>query len=63
LDKERKVEAEYNILNFWNFPEGLGFKVKVGRFSPYGPCDQQLSLSEDLIEWVSGTLEVGWIES
>jgi hypothetical protein len=63
LDEKRKLEAEYDILNFWNFPEGLRHKVKVGKFSPYGLHGQQLSLHEDLIEWNSRTLEVGWIKS
>jgi hypothetical protein len=63
LDEQRKLEAEYDILNFWNFPEGLRHKVKVGKFSPYGLHGQQLSLHEDLIEWNSRTLEVGWIKS
>jgi hypothetical protein len=36
LNDEWKLEPEYDILNFWNFPEGLGLKVKVGKFSPYG---------------------------
>ncbi|XP_073933924.1 vomeronasal type-2 receptor 116-like [Castor canadensis] len=57
LDEKRKLEAEYDILNFWNFPEGLRHKVKVGKFSPYGLHGQQLSLHEDLIEWNSRTLE------
>ncbi|XP_047387762.1 vomeronasal type-2 receptor 116-like [Sciurus carolinensis] len=54
LDEKKKLEAEYDILNFWNFPEGLGHKVKVGKFSPSAPCGQQLSLSEDMIEWATG---------
>jgi hypothetical protein len=63
LDEKRKLEAEYDILNFWKFPEGLRHNVKVGKFSPYGLHGQQLSLHEDLIEWNSQTLEVGWIKS
>ncbi|XP_038945840.1 vomeronasal type-2 receptor 116-like [Rattus norvegicus] len=51
LDEKMKLNAEYDILNYWNFPEGLQLKVKVGQFSPYGPLGQQLSLSEDTIEW------------
>uniref|UniRef100_A0A8C0WNW1 GPCR family 3 nine cysteines domain-containing protein n=1 Tax=Castor canadensis TaxID=51338 RepID=A0A8C0WNW1_CASCN len=45
--------AEYDIFNFWNFPEGLRHKVKVGKFSLYGLCGQQLSLNEDLIDIAS----------
>jgi hypothetical protein len=28
LDEKRKLEAQYNLINFWNFPEGLRLKVK-----------------------------------
>ncbi|XP_028715641.1 vomeronasal type-2 receptor 116-like [Peromyscus leucopus] len=58
LDEKMKLNAEYDILNYWNFPEGLGLKVKVGKFSPYGPLGQQLSLSEDMIEWATGITEI-----
>ncbi|XP_071068886.1 vomeronasal type-2 receptor 116-like [Dasypus novemcinctus] len=57
LDKERKFEARYDILNFWNFPEGFGHKVKVGHFNSDVPRDQQLSLSEEMIEWATGFSE------
>ncbi|XP_010639716.1 vomeronasal type-2 receptor 116 [Fukomys damarensis] len=51
LDDRRKPDAQYDIVNLWNFPEGLRLKVKVGNFSPHAPQGQRLSLSEDLIEW------------
>ncbi|XP_042549891.1 vomeronasal type-2 receptor 116-like [Dipodomys spectabilis] len=57
LDEERKLEAEYDILNIWNFPEGLELKVKIGKFSPYAPYDHQLSVSKDMIEWAIGATE------
>ncbi|KAM5187454.1 LOW QUALITY PROTEIN: vomeronasal type-2 receptor 116-like [Callospermophilus lateralis] len=50
LDEKMKLEGEYDIQNFWNLPEGLGRKVKVGKFSPHAPHGQQLSLYEDLIQ-------------
>jgi hypothetical protein len=28
LDEKRKLDPEYDIVNFWNFPEGLELKVK-----------------------------------
>jgi hypothetical protein len=43
LDEKKELEAEYDILIFWNFPEGLGLKVKAGEFSSYAPCGQELS--------------------
>ncbi|XP_040589755.1 vomeronasal type-2 receptor 116-like [Mesocricetus auratus] len=42
---------KYDILSFWNFPKGLGLKVKVGTFLPNAPQDQQLSLTTQLIQW------------
>ncbi|XP_048191041.1 vomeronasal type-2 receptor 116-like [Perognathus longimembris pacificus] len=57
LDDKRKLEAEYDIVNIWNFPEGLDLKVKIGKFSPFALHDHQLSLSEDIIEWAIGTTE------
>ncbi|XP_071065785.1 vomeronasal type-2 receptor 116-like [Dasypus novemcinctus] len=57
LDEERKLEASYDILNFWNFPENFGLKVKVGHFASDAPHDQQLSISAELIEWAVGFSE------
>ncbi|KAM5237996.1 uncharacterized protein ACOB6Z_012587 [Ctenodactylus gundi] len=31
LDDTRKLEAEYDIVNFWNFPEGLRLRVMTPR--------------------------------
>uniref|UniRef100_A0A8C2W0D3 G-protein coupled receptors family 3 profile domain-containing protein n=1 Tax=Chinchilla lanigera TaxID=34839 RepID=A0A8C2W0D3_CHILA len=53
----QKLDAKYDILNFWNFPEGLKLRVKVGEFSPHVPHGQQLSLSEMIIEWATGITE------
>ncbi|XP_012891453.1 PREDICTED: vomeronasal type-2 receptor 116-like [Dipodomys ordii] len=54
LNEERKLEAEYDIMSFWNFPKGLGQTVKVGKFSAFRPHGQQLILFENLIEWPIG---------
>jgi hypothetical protein len=61
LEEKRKLEAEYDIFNFWNFPDGLMLMFKVVKFSPYGPRDQQLTLSEEQIEGATGIIEVCWI--
>ncbi|XP_032752214.1 vomeronasal type-2 receptor 116-like [Rattus rattus] len=45
------IDAEYDILNLWNLPKGLGLKVKIGSFSANAPKGQQLSLSEQIIQW------------
>ncbi|XP_048223910.1 vomeronasal type-2 receptor 116-like [Perognathus longimembris pacificus] len=61
LHDERKLEPEFDLVNIWNFPEGLELKVKVGKFSPYTLQGHQLSLSEDMVEWAMGSTEVCWI--
>ncbi|XP_051034757.1 vomeronasal type-2 receptor 116 [Phodopus roborovskii] len=57
LNPSKDIHIDYDILNFWNFPQGLGYKVKIGTFSPYLPPGQQLSLYEDKIEWSTGVTE------
>ncbi|EDL20519.1 mCG20431, isoform CRA_b, partial [Mus musculus] len=51
LDWRQTIHAEYNILNLWNLPKGLGLKVKIGSFSANAPQGQQLFLSEQMIQW------------
>ncbi|XP_036032579.1 vomeronasal type-2 receptor 116-like [Onychomys torridus] len=58
LDWKRKSHAEYDILNFWNFPKGLGINAKVGTFSPNAPEGQKLSLSYHMIQWATGLTEI-----
>ncbi|XP_076783563.1 vomeronasal type-2 receptor 116-like [Arvicanthis niloticus] len=60
LDWKRKSHVEYDILNFWNFPKGLGLNVKVGRFSPNAPKDQKLSIYSNMIQWATGLTEIPW---
>ncbi|NP_001098041.1 vomeronasal 2, receptor 109 precursor [Mus musculus] len=54
----QKLNAEYDILNLWNLPKGLGRKVKIGSFSANAPEGQQLSLSEHMIQWAGGFSEI-----
>ncbi|XP_021004811.1 vomeronasal type-2 receptor 116-like [Mus caroli] len=51
LDWRQTTDAEYDILNLWNLPKGLGLKVKIGNFYANAPQGQQLSLSEQMIQW------------
>lgn len=51
LDWRQTIDTEYDILNIWNMPKGLGLKVKIGSFSANAPQGQQLSLSEQMIQW------------
>ncbi|XP_021045052.1 vomeronasal type-2 receptor 116-like isoform X2 [Mus pahari] len=47
--------ADYDIFNIWNFPQGLGLKVKLGSYFPCFPQSQQLCISEDLVRATGGT--------
>ncbi|XP_034379351.1 vomeronasal type-2 receptor 116-like [Arvicanthis niloticus] len=56
--KQRENQcAEYDIFIIWNFPQGLGLKVKIGSYFPCLPQSQQLRISEDL-EWATGGTSV-----
>jgi hypothetical protein len=63
LDWRQTIDTEYDILNIWNLPKGLGLKVKIGSFSANGPQGQQLSLSEQMIQWPAIFSEVGYVLS
>ncbi|KAL1777711.1 vomeronasal type-2 receptor 116-like, partial [Sigmodon hispidus] len=58
LDWKKNSDAEYDIFNFWNFPKGLGLKVKVGTFSPNTLQQQQLSLYEQMMKWPKAFSEI-----
>ncbi|XP_031207972.1 vomeronasal type-2 receptor 116-like [Mastomys coucha] len=58
LGGRQKLNAEYDILNLWNLPKGLGIKVKIGSFSANAPEGHQLSLSEQMIQWAGGFSEI-----
>ncbi|XP_076403272.1 vomeronasal type-2 receptor 116-like [Peromyscus maniculatus bairdii] len=58
LDQKRQSHVQYDILNFWNFPKGLGIKAKVGTFSPNAPEGHKLYLSSHMIQWATGLTEI-----
>ncbi|KAM7323981.1 hypothetical protein ACRRTK_016286 [Alexandromys fortis] len=58
MNQKEKLQPEYDIFQIWNFPNGLGLKVKIGMFSPYFPHGQQLHLYEDAIEWATGSRQM-----
>ncbi|XP_052582103.1 vomeronasal type-2 receptor 116-like [Peromyscus californicus insignis] len=58
MDIKSKLDSKYDIINFWNFPKGIGLKVKVGSFSPNAPHGQQLSLTTSLIQWPTRFTEI-----
>ncbi|NP_001372198.1 vomeronasal 2, receptor 88 isoform 3 precursor [Mus musculus] len=49
--------TEYDIFLIWNFPQGLGLKVKIGSYLPCFPQRQELHISDDL-EWAMGGTSV-----
>ena len=61
LDWRQTIDTEYDIHNIWNLPKGLGLKVKIGSFSANAPKGQQLSLSEQIIQWPEIFSEVGCV--
>ncbi|XP_038194839.1 vomeronasal type-2 receptor 116-like isoform X2 [Arvicola amphibius] len=58
MNQKEKLQEEYNIFQIWNFPYGLGLKVKIGEFSSYFPYGQQLHLYEDMIEQATGSRQM-----
>ncbi|XP_052047801.1 vomeronasal type-2 receptor 116-like [Apodemus sylvaticus] len=58
VNQKTKRDAEYEIHMIWNFPQGLGMKVKIGRFYSYFLHDQKLYLYEDMIQWASGYSQI-----
>jgi len=53
--------AKYDIFIIWNFPKGLGLKVKIGSYFPCLQQSQHLHISEDW-EWVTGETLVGTLQ-
>ncbi|XP_060222192.1 vomeronasal type-2 receptor 116-like [Meriones unguiculatus] len=58
MNQKEKLQEECDIFHIRNFPHGLGLKVKIGKFSSYFPHGQQLHLSEDMIEWATGSRQM-----
>ncbi|XP_036031996.1 vomeronasal type-2 receptor 116-like isoform X1 [Onychomys torridus] len=58
MNQRENLQAEYDIFQIWNFPNGFGFKVKIGEFSPYFPKGHQLHLYDDVIEWSIGSRQM-----
>ncbi|XP_040598264.1 vomeronasal type-2 receptor 116-like [Mesocricetus auratus] len=58
MNHKEDLEEEYDIFQIWNFPHGLRFKVKIGKYSPYFPHGQQVHVYEEMIEWVTGSTQI-----
>ncbi|CAH7412003.1 AABR07002044.1 [Phodopus roborovskii] len=54
MNPKEELQEEYNIFQILDFPHGLRFKVKIGKYSAYFPHGQQLHVYEDMIEWATG---------
>ncbi|KAM4889349.1 vomeronasal type-2 receptor 116-like [Thomomys bottae] len=53
-DEKRKLEPEYDILNIWNFPEGLQFEVKeyhASKLQLFGVLDISLNSYQHIPEF------------
>jgi vomeronasal 2 receptor len=59
MNQKGELQEEYDIFYIWNFPQGLGLRIKIGMFSPYFPNGQQVHLSEVMIRWAKGSTQVG----
>ncbi|XP_040589789.1 vomeronasal type-2 receptor 116-like [Mesocricetus auratus] len=58
LDPESNLDTEYDIFNLWNFPHGLRQKRRIGTFYPNAPQGQEMFLSDHMIQWATGFIEL-----
>ncbi|XP_003515753.1 vomeronasal type-2 receptor 116-like, partial [Cricetulus griseus] len=58
LNQKEKFQEEYDIFLIWNLPQGVRFKVKIAKYSPYLAHGQQLHVYEDMIEWATGNRQM-----
>ncbi|XP_027290198.1 vomeronasal type-2 receptor 116-like [Cricetulus griseus] len=58
MNQKEEYQEEYDILQIWNFPHGLRFKIKIGQFSPYFPTGEQLHVYEEMIKWATGNTQM-----
>ncbi|XP_051018276.1 vomeronasal type-2 receptor 116-like isoform X2 [Acomys russatus] len=58
MNQREKLEEECDIFYISNLQQGLEIKVKIGSFSPYFPHGQQLHLSAEMMEWVTGSTKI-----
>ncbi|XP_049985750.1 vomeronasal type-2 receptor 116-like isoform X4 [Alexandromys fortis] len=58
MNQKENLQEEYDIFQIWNFPHGLGLKVKIGEFSAHFPQGQQLHIYEDMIEHATGSRQM-----
>ncbi|XP_075815306.1 vomeronasal type-2 receptor 116-like [Microtus pennsylvanicus] len=58
MNQKGNHQEEYGIFRIWNFPYGLGLKVKIGEFNSYFPYGHQMHIYEDMIEHATGSRQM-----
>uniref|UniRef100_D3ZEQ5 Vomeronasal 2 receptor, pseudogene 67 n=1 Tax=Rattus norvegicus TaxID=10116 RepID=D3ZEQ5_RAT len=53
MNQNIKLGTEYDIFYVMDFRKQEGLKMKIGRFSGHFPNDQQLFMSDEMIEWAT----------
>ncbi|KAL1765184.1 vomeronasal type-2 receptor 116-like, partial [Sigmodon hispidus] len=53
MNQKSKQNIEYDIFYITDFQKHFGLKVKIGKFSRHFPNNQQLYISEEMIEWAT----------
>lgn len=51
MKQKGKLDSEYDILYAMNLLPGVGFNVKIAKFSQDFLHGQQLYITEDMIKW------------
>ncbi|OBS71233.1 hypothetical protein A6R68_00226, partial [Neotoma lepida] len=53
MNQKAKQDTKYDIFYITDFKQYCGIKVKIGEFSGHFPNDQQLYISDEMIEWAT----------
>ncbi|XP_052033691.1 vomeronasal type-2 receptor 116-like [Apodemus sylvaticus] len=53
MNQNRKLDTEYDIFYIMDFLQQYGIKMKIGGFFGHFPNDQQLFISDEMIEWAT----------
>lgn len=53
MTKQTKQDTEYDIFYIMDFKKYHELKVKIGKFSEHFPNNQQLYLSDEMMEWAT----------
>ncbi|XP_027263735.1 vomeronasal type-2 receptor 116 [Cricetulus griseus] len=53
MNHKAKQDTEYDIFYIMDHKSKIGLKVKIGKFSGHFPNEQQLYMSDEMIEWAT----------